>query len=66
MRFFNVYGTRQSLSNPYTGVAATWTRLTVPDAMSFIVELGPTLSADEAAVHAAAVVDISVMAQSIA
>ncbi len=50
----------------YTGVAATWTRLTVPDAMSFIVELGPTLSADEAAVHAAAVVDISVMAQSIA
>lgn len=49
----------------YTGVAATWTRLTVPDAMSFIVELGPTLSADEAAVHAAAVLDIAVMAQSV-
>ena len=22
LRFFNIYGTRQSLSNPYTGVAA--------------------------------------------
>lgn len=50
----------------YTGVAATWVRTTVPDAMSFIVELGPTLSADAAAVHAAAVLDISTMAQNIA
>ncbi len=50
----------------YTGVAATWVRITVPDAMSFIVELGPTLSADEALVHAAAVLDIVVMAQNIA
>lgn len=49
----------------YTGVAATWVRTTVPDAMSFIVELGPTLSSDEALVHAAAVLDIAVMAQSI-
>lgn len=45
----------------YTGVAATWVRRTVPDAMSFIVELGPTLSADDAAVHAAAVLDIITM-----
>jgi protein MpaA len=49
----------------YTGVAATWTRITVPDAMSFIVELGPSLSADEATVHAAAVLDIAVMAEAI-
>ena len=49
----------------YTGVAATWVRTTVSDAMSFIVELGPTLSADEAAVHAAAVLDIATMAQNI-
>jgi len=50
----------------YTGVAATWVRTTVPDAMSFIVELGPTLSADEALVHATAVLDIAAMAQNIA
>ncbi|HQZ34422.1 MAG TPA: DUF2817 domain-containing protein [Ilumatobacteraceae bacterium] len=49
----------------YTGVAATWVRTTVPDAMSFIVELGPTLSADEALLHAVAVLDIAVMAQSV-
>ena len=45
----------------YTGVAATWVRNTVPAAMSFIIELGPTLSADEAVVHAAAVLDIITM-----
>ena len=50
----------------YTGVAATWVRTTVPDAMSFIVELGPTLSADGAMVHAAAVLDIATMSQNIA
>ena len=50
----------------YTGVAATWVRNTVPDAMSFIVELGPSLSTGEAAVHAAAVLDIATMAQTIA
>jgi murein peptide amidase A len=38
----------------YTGVAATWHRRTL-DAVSFIVELGPTLSADEARMHANAV-----------
>lgn len=46
----------------YTGVAATWTRRTLPDAMSFIVELGPTLSAEQAAVHAAAVLAVAEMA----
>ena len=45
----------------YTGVAATWVRTTVPTAMSFIIELGPTLLADEAVVHANAVLDIVTM-----
>ena len=43
----------------YTGVAATWQRRTLPDAIAFIVELGETLSSDEAAVHAAAVLDVA-------
>jgi murein peptide amidase A len=43
----------------YTGVAATWQRTTISDGVAFIVELGPTLSRAEAAVHAAAVIEIS-------
>ncbi len=43
----------------YTGVAATWVRRTIPSGISFIVELGPTLSSDEARTHAAAVLDIA-------
>ncbi len=41
----------------YTGVAATWARneLRADDSVAFIVELGPTLSDEEAAVHANAV-----------
>ena len=41
----------------YTGVAATWARnLLAPDGgVAFIVELGPTLSAAEAVIHADAV-----------
>lgn len=41
----------------YTGIAATWARteLLAQDSVAFIVELGPTLSADEAALHAEAV-----------
>lgn len=49
----------------YTGVAATWVRLSVPDAMSFIVELGSSLSADEAAVHAAAVLTVAQLAATV-
>jgi len=41
----------------YTGVAATWQRSTLRGALAFVVELGPTLSPAEAAVHAAAVLD---------
>lgn len=41
----------------YTGVAATWQRSTIRGALAFVVELGPTLSPAEAAVHAAAVLD---------
>ncbi len=41
----------------YTGVAATWARHTLEadDGVAFIVELGPTLSAGEADLHANAV-----------
>lgn len=46
----------------YTGVAATWVRVSVPDAMSFIVELGSSLSADEAGLHANAVLDVAQLA----
>jgi protein MpaA len=42
----------------YTGVAATWQRNSV-DGTSFIVELGPTLSAAEAELHAAAVLELA-------
>lgn len=41
----------------YTGIAATWANreLDDQDTVAFIVELGPTLSADEAMTHAEAV-----------
>ena len=48
----------------YSGVAATWVRTSLPRALSFIVELGPSLSAEEAVVHASAVLEISTMAAS--
>jgi protein MpaA len=46
----------------YTGVAATWARreLAADDSVAFIVELGPSLSDEEAAVHADAVRTISI------
>lgn len=43
----------------YTGVAATWQRQTLPGAVAFIVELGPTLSAAEADQHTVAVLDVA-------
>lgn len=42
----------------YTGVAATWQRNTI-EGISFIVELGPTLDADEATVHSGAVLELA-------
>ena len=41
----------------YTGIAATWARheLAADDSVAFIVELGPTLSPEEATTHAQAV-----------
>ena len=39
----------------YTGVAATWQRRTIEDGIAFIVELGASLTEDEATVHADAV-----------
>ena len=55
------YETVSGTGSVYTGVAATWTRRTLPDAMSFIVELGPTLPADQVDVHANAVLAIAQM-----
>ena len=49
----------------YTGVAATWVRQTVPEAMSFIVELGSSLSAEEAATHADAVLVVAQLAATV-
>jgi murein peptide amidase A len=45
----------------YTGIAATWARneFGSADGVAFIVELGPTLSAEEAATHASAVLTIA-------
>ena len=47
----------------YTGVAATWVR-TATGAVSFIVELGGSLTAGEADVHAIAVLDVARMVAS--
>ncbi|MFZ9630352.1 MAG: DUF2817 domain-containing protein [Ilumatobacteraceae bacterium] len=45
----------------YTGVAATWVRTEVSDAMSFIVELGPTVPADELVRHVDALLAVGAM-----
>lgn len=45
----------------YTGVAATWVRRTLDDAMSFIIELGPTVPDDERERHVQAVLEVSTM-----
>jgi protein MpaA len=44
----------------YTGTAPQWTRTIVaPDGVGFTVELGPTLSADDARTHAQAVLAVA-------
>ncbi|MEI6402531.1 MAG: DUF2817 domain-containing protein [Actinomycetota bacterium] len=43
----------------YTGVAATWARHELDPGVAFIVELGPTLSVDEADLHASAVLTVA-------
>jgi murein peptide amidase A len=43
----------------YTGVAATWARHTIEPGVAFIVELGETLSPEQADVHAHAVLTIA-------
>ena len=43
----------------YTGVAATWARHELDPGVAFIVELGPTLSTDEADLHARAVLAVA-------
>lgn len=47
----------------YTGVAATWQRSSTTNAMAFVVELGPTLSAAQAQVHADAVMTVARLVQ---
>jgi protein MpaA len=51
----------QITGGTYTGIAATWARneFRPNDGVAFIVELGPTLSPQEAAVHADAVMTIA-------
>jgi protein MpaA len=51
----------QITGGTYTGVAATWQRSAVSDGLAFVVELGPTLSADQAQVHADAVMAVARM-----
>lgn len=43
----------------YTGVAATWARNLVNPGVAFIVELGPSLTDDEAVMHAEAVLTVA-------
>jgi protein MpaA len=43
----------------YTGTAATWEQKEVPRGVAFIVELGPSLSAEDAATHADAVLQLA-------
>ena len=43
----------------YTGVAATWARRTLPGAVAFIVELGPSLTDAQADTHAGAVLTVA-------
>jgi protein MpaA len=45
----------------YTGVAATWQKRGLKNSMAFVVELGKTLSVEQAKVHANAVLDVSMM-----
>jgi protein MpaA len=51
----------QITGGTYTGIAATWARneFRPADGVAFIVELGPTLSPEEATVHADAVLTIA-------
>lgn len=49
----------------YTGVAATWVRLSVLNGMSFIVELGGSVSPEEAALHASAVLAVAQLATTV-
>lgn len=45
----------------YKGVAATWQRSTMSNAYAFVVELGPTLSADQARLNTSAVLDVAAL-----
>jgi dTDP-L-rhamnose 4-epimerase len=50
LRFFNIYGTRQALSNPYTGVAAIFASRLINDQVPLVFEDGEQLR-DFVSVH---------------
>lgn len=43
----------------YTGTAAGWARKALPDGVAFIVELGPSITAEQARIHAEAVLTVA-------
>lgn len=55
------YETLSGTGSTFSGIAATWVRTQVPDAMSFIVELGDDLPPDQALIHANAVITVMQM-----
>ncbi|HNJ97664.1 MAG TPA: DUF2817 domain-containing protein [Ilumatobacteraceae bacterium] len=55
------YKTLSGTGSTFSGIAATWVRTQVPDAMSFIVELGDDLPPDLALTHANAVITVMQM-----
>jgi protein MpaA len=55
------YETLSGTGSTFSGIAATWVRTQVPDAMSFIVELGDDLPPDLALIHANAVITVMQM-----
>ena len=50
LRFFNIYGTRQALSNPYTGVAAIFASRLINDQVPLVFEDGEQMR-DFVSVH---------------
>ena len=52
------YKTLSGTGSTFNGIAATWVRIEVPQAMSFIIELGDDLPPDQAQVHADAVIAV--------
>lgn len=52
------YESLSGTGSTFNGIAATWVRIEVPQAMSFIIELGDDLPPDQAQIHADAVIAV--------